>query len=50
MASYKGHQDIVRVLAEAGADLNLQDNVSIVFTHLQATMVRGMTDSSSFTQ
>ena len=28
-ASDNGHQDTVRVLAEAGADLNLQDNVSM---------------------
>ena len=28
-ASVKGHQDTVRVLAEAGADLNLQNKVSM---------------------
>ena len=33
MASYRGHTDVVRVLVEAGADLNLFDKVSKYFDY-----------------
>ena len=33
IGSDKGHTDVVRVLVEAGADLNLVDNVSKYFDY-----------------
>ena len=33
-ASYNGHLDIVKYLHQNGADMNIQDNVSIRYVHI----------------